>query len=50
MGSHMEKTRGNRNKLHWERFHLNTRKEFFTLRAIIHWKNLPRDVVESASL
>ncbi|KFQ49940.1 hypothetical protein N334_14201, partial [Pelecanus crispus] len=40
----------NRYKLHQERFHLDIRKKFFTLRTIIHWNNLPRDVVEFPSL
>lgn len=30
--------------------HLNIRKKFFTVRAIIHYSSLPRDVVESLSL
>lgn len=34
--SHMEKTWGNGSKLHWERFHLYIRKEFFTVRKINH--------------
>jgi len=46
----MENTRGNRYKLHWERFHLDVRKTFFTVRASIHWNDLPRDMVESPSL
>jgi len=43
----MEKARGNRHKLHWERFYLVIRKKFFTVGTIIHWNNLPRDVVVS---
>ena len=34
--SHMEKTRGNRYKLHWERFHFDIRKTFFTARTTDH--------------
>ncbi|KAK4827456.1 hypothetical protein QYF61_018177 [Mycteria americana] len=49
-GSHMEKTYSNGCKLHWERFHLYVRKEFFTVRTTNHWNNLPRDVGESPSL
>ncbi|KFQ85777.1 hypothetical protein N337_01191, partial [Phoenicopterus ruber ruber] len=37
-------------KWHWERFYLDIKKKFFTLRTISHWNNLPRDVVESPSL
>jgi len=48
--SHVEETRGNGYKLQWERFHLRIRKTFLTVRAINHWNNLPRDVVESPSL
>ncbi|KFP51642.1 hypothetical protein N323_13075, partial [Cathartes aura] len=32
------------------RFHLDIRKNVFTARTIIHWNNLPKDVVESPSL
>ena len=44
--SHKEKTRANEYKLHWERVHLDIRNTFFTVRTIIHWNNLPRDVVD----
>ena len=47
--SYMEKTSGNTFKLHQGKFHLNVRN-FFTVRTINHWNNLPRDVVESPSL
>lgn len=47
MRSHMEKTRSNGWKLHWERFHLNIRKNSFTMKAFIQRKNLSRGVVES---
>lgn len=37
MRSHTERTRGNRYRLHQERFHLDVRKKFFTVRAISDW-------------
>ncbi|KAK4806817.1 hypothetical protein QYF61_005613 [Mycteria americana] len=37
-------------KLYGERFHLDIRKKFFTVRTINHWNNVPRDVVEFPSL
>lgn len=49
-GRHMEKTRGNRYKLHRERFPLSIRGKFFTVRTIIHWNNFPIDAGESTSL
>lgn len=41
------KTRGNSQKL---KFHLNMRKNFFTVRMTEHWKRLGREVVKSPSL
>jgi len=42
--------RGKGHKLKQRKFHVNVKKNFFTLRMTEHWNRLPREVVGSPSL
>jgi len=44
------RTRGKGHKLKHRKFHLDMRKNCFTLKVTEHWNRLPREVVDSPSV
>ena len=45
-----DRTRGSGHTLKHRKFHLNTMKQFFTVRVVEHWNRLPGEFVESPSV
>jgi len=44
------RTKGSGHRRKHRKFRLNMRKNFFTLRVMVHWNRLPRGAVSSSSL